>query len=994
MAALLYLLVALWAMRAVLPAPAATLPVPASLEADRFRVIWQDDQRFVAAAVAGNARRILTTPWNLFESGFCHPTPHAVTLGEHMFGSGLLGVPAYLLSGDPIVTMNVVSLLALWLPAVTMYALAYHWTRSAGAAFVAGLLFAFHPVRVGNPAKPFLHANQWTPLVLLFAHRLFVRRRWRDAAGLVLCTSLQLLESFYQVLALLLVGGTWVAFLVVHHRRRLRALAPKLLACTVAGAGMATLLFAPYLETRAVWGSLQGRPLVLPPLAEFAPGRAAYPGSVALGLAAIALLDRIRRRRPRAGLDPRLAYLAGGLLLLWAVVDGVPIPGLGIDVPSLSTYLRHVVPGLDAGRGLARARLGVYLVVAFLAGYGVLVLTEGRRRVARLVAVGLFSGAALLEVLWPPLARSSFAHSVELRPAHMRPAAGVLALYAEAAPGGVVDVPLRRRRAGEYLLLAAYHGRPVAACYNSYAVPIVADVEALAARLPDRAAADALYALGFRTLVVHEERLLPKSRPEYLRSLDRLPSRFVLVGRSAHRSLYRIESPAPVEPGFSGLEAGSSADAVTAVMGPPATLEFTFRNRSPHTYRHPDPIRPTPLLAEWQAGSAGRGATFRIDGLLPLALASGEAAARAFTVPVPDGPGRYEVTLAPAEEPALVIARQTVELGATPSASTTAGRGRARPRRQSAVPLRWRAKPPPDLRDVAYGPHARNVLDLWRAPSAEPTPLAVHVHGGAFRVGSKQKLRADLLQALLEAGISVAAIDYRHIDDAPFPAPMSDAARAVQFLRHRAPEWNLDPARVAAVGASAGGGIALWIGLHDDLAEAASADPVARESTRLAAVAATAAQTSYDPRFIRQVVGGRAHEHPMLRSLYGLGAEDVVTAQTMALYAEASPINHVSPDDPAVLLLYPRSPSANAPPGRAIHHRRFGEALEEKLGQSGVPCVLRDLEDREGVPTAWIREVTAFLAEHLRRSEATTAPSGIAHPVDTPPDPGRRGRVR
>jgi len=58
-----------------------------------------------------------------------------------------------------------------------MYALVYFWTGSVSAAFVAGLLFGIHPGRIGDPAHPYVHGNQWTPLALLFAHRLFARRR-------------------------------------------------------------------------------------------------------------------------------------------------------------------------------------------------------------------------------------------------------------------------------------------------------------------------------------------------------------------------------------------------------------------------------------------------------------------------------------------------------------------------------------------------------------------------------------------------------------------------------------------------------------------------------------------------------------------------------------------------------------------------------------------------------------------------------------------------
>jgi acetyl esterase/lipase len=66
---------------------------------------------------------------------------------------------------------------------------------------------------------------------------------------------------------------------------------------------------------------------------------------------------------------------------------------------------------------------------------------------------------------------------------------------------------------------------------------------------------------------------------------------------------------------------------------------------------------------------------------------------------------------------------------------------------------------------------------------------------------------------------------------------MLDGGRAVQFARSKAKEWNIDKARIAATGGSAGAGISLWLAFRDDLADPKSDDPVARESTRLTCAA-------------------------------------------------------------------------------------------------------------------------------------------------------------
>src|SRR5581483_8787345 len=147
-----------------------------------------------------------------------------------------------------------------------------------------------------------------------------------------------------------------------------------------------------------------------------------------------------------------------------------------------------------------------------------------------------------------------------------------------------------------------------------------------------------------------------------------------------------------------------------------------------------------------------------------------------------------------------------------------------------------RARPAPDLANVAYGPHERNVLDLWKARADRPTPLVVFIHGGGFRGGSKEALSPALLDGLLRSGISVMAINYRLSPEVTFPAHYLDCARAIQFARSKAKEWNLDPRRVGATGGSAGAGTSLWLGFHDDLADPQAGDPVRRESTRLSCV--------------------------------------------------------------------------------------------------------------------------------------------------------------
>lgn len=277
--------------------------------------------------------------------------------------------------------------------------------------------------------------------------------------------------------------------------------------------------------------------------------------------------------------------------------------------------------------------------------------------------------------------------------------------------------------------------------------------------------------------------------------------------------------------------------------------------------------------------------------------------------------------------------------------------------------------PPPTLRDLRYGPHERNLLDLWQAPGDFPAPLVVYYHGGGFLNGDKSGVSAPLLNAMLGKGISFASVNYRYSSQSPFPAPMHDGARAVQFLRLHAGEYRLDPQRVGAFGGSAGGGISLWMAMHEDLADPASADPLLRQSTRVKCAAAVGAQTYYDPRYIMTLFNTTDVE-PILLPLFGMqSAADVKESRFHVLFEEASPITHASAGDPPLLLIYEQSGKPLPPnsTGRDyLHHPKFGQALKEKLEPLGVACDVETPEDFAGVERPDILEpVMGFFHKHL-----------------------------
>ena len=289
------------------------------------------------------------------------------------------------------------------------------------------------------------------------------------------------------------------------------------------------------------------------------------------------------------------------------------------------------------------------------------------------------------------------------------------------------------------------------------------------------------------------------------------------------------------------------------------------------------------------------------------------------------------------------------------------------------------AIPNPTYYDVAYGTHPKQVLHFWKAESDKPTPVLFFIHGGGWQGGGRLSGLSAMLPAMLKEGISVASVEYRFIAEAtadgvtpPVKGPLSDAARALQLVRSKASQWNIDKQRIAASGGSAGACSSLWLAFHPDLADPQSNDPVARESTRLLCAAVTGAQTTLDPKQMKDWTpnssyGGHAFGFKGDPATKLSQFNEFLSKRETILpwIAEYSPYALVTADDPPVYLYYATPPALGQEQKDPTHTSNFGVRLQEHCKASGVSCELVYPD----APDAKHTTVQNYLLEKLKSTQ-------------------------
>jgi acetyl esterase/lipase len=237
------------------------------------------------------------------------------------------------------------------------------------------------------------------------------------------------------------------------------------------------------------------------------------------------------------------------------------------------------------------------------------------------------------------------------------------------------------------------------------------------------------------------------------------------------------------------------------------------------------------------------------------------------------------------------------------------------------------------LTDVSYcTPNGQpQKMDVYFPQAGGPWHVLAYVHGGAWMRGDKSEA-AGLAAGMTARGYLVVSINYRLYPMAKFPDMIEDVKCAIRFLRANAGEYNLDPNRIAAIGASAGGHLVALLGTSDKSA-GWDVGEYLDQSSRVQAVVAMAPPTDLTRKFPNA-------DMELLRQM-GTGQNFVAD----------SPITYVTPDDPPFLLIHGDKDG--------VVPYEQSRLMYDRLIQAGVPAQLVTVKNGDHTLTAPVGTATA-----------------------------------
>ena len=200
--------------------------------------------------------------------------------------------------------------------------------------------------------------------------------------------------------------------------------------------------------------------------------------------------------------------------------------------------------------------------------------------------------------------------------------------------------------------------------------------------------------------------------------------------------------------------------------------------------------------------------------------------------------------------------------------------------------------------NVAYGAHARQVLDVWRTPrTPRNAPVIVYFHGGAWTFGDKREQGRPMLHEFASRGWIVVTSNYRLSPGNPWPAHMVDAKRVLGWVKKNIANYGGDPDRVVVAGGSAGGHLAALLALSE---------PEEWRSPDQSDIADWSVRGCIALYAVLEMTGDETHWHGLGHGLRILLERRVVQYPYVgneALYQQMSPYHRVNENAPPFLVV-------------------------------------------------------------------------------------------
>ncbi len=203
---------------------------------------------------------------------------------------------------------------------------------------------------------------------------------------------------------------------------------------------------------------------------------------------------------------------------------------------------------------------------------------------------------------------------------------------------------------------------------------------------------------------------------------------------------------------------------------------------------------------------------------------------------------------------------------------------------------------PPEInefKDIEYkqiGDHTLK-LNIYQPKNIEkPRPVLIFIHGGGWRKGNKEDYLLYLIE-FAKRGYITASISYRLTGEALYPAAVEDVKCAVRWIRSHANDYLIDPDKIAVIGGSAGGHLAMMIGYSSDVPELDGLCNTDSVSSHVQAVVNLYGPTDLTTEYART--------HKTTINFFGQSYEAIPH-----IYKQGSPGSHITADDPPTLIFH------------------------------------------------------------------------------------------